>query len=881
MAGSSKTVDKRGPQEQSVDAAPTELGRFLILRRAGAGGMGVVYVAYDPELDRKVAVKLLLPSLSGSAREEAAALRLVREAKAMARLSHPNVVSVYDVGTYKGQVFIAMEFIEGDALRIWLHETTRTTSEILAVFQEAGKGLAAAHREGLVHGDFKPDNVLVDRKGRVRVVDFGLASAHDRDDGEPTHSPHDLELSTQTTLISRIKGTPAYLAPEQLERVRGSPRTDQFSFCVSLYEGLYGQRPFDGTTVAELHQAIQSGVAPEPQARQLPTWLRRILVKGLSCDPAERFQDMDTLLAALARDPSRRRRQLLVGALALALLIVAGLSYRWALLRALHERQGLCAGAADELKGVWDEQRRQQAKRSFLATGLPYAADTWARVVVRLDRHTQAWIEMHTQACQATHLRGEQSPALLDLRMTCLQHRLTETRSLIDLLVNADQGVVENAAQAVAGLADLSPCADAAALLSAGSSPVTEEESTLIQDIRSKLAQARAQELLARFPPAQRLADLALAEAETLADRELIAEARLLQADLLARLGDPHADGAYEDAFFIAESTHADVLPAQISLALMHQATGRLDLAAANRWSRHARALIDRLGDERPVDRRSLESELYAQLGTLHVHENRLAQAEDDYRRSLDLCMSLPVEKDLRLAAIHNNLGNLQVLRGDFSRAAIQLERSAAIYREVLGQHHPSVAISLNNLGELASRRGEWEAARSTYSQALAILTAAVGSDHPNVGVIENNLGNVALELGEFDTATIRFTRAKVIFTASFGAENPALAFPLTGLGETLLAQGHPVKAQELLERALALRDQGSPAELARTRFSLAKALFATSDPDSQQRAVTLATQAHDGYSATGPAFARELAKTATWLSAHPQSALQTADNAP
>ncbi|HEY8377881.1 MAG TPA: serine/threonine-protein kinase, partial [Nannocystis sp.] len=379
---------------------PQRIGRFVVLERLGAGGMGVVYAAYDPQLDRKVAVKLLLPSLSGSDREDVARARLLREAQALARLSHPNVVAVYDVGTHAGQVFIAMEFIAGESLTSWLKAEPRSVREVLAVFQDAGRGLAAAHRAGLVHGDFKPDNVLVDRAGRVRVVDFGLAFAQEEtrtEEESPGALRSTLELSQLPARPGMLVGTPAYMAPEQFHGEPGSARSDQFSFCVSLYEGLYGHRPFAGDDVATLKRAVCLGAVPdEPRDRRLPPWLRRVLLRGLHWDAAQRFSDMDQLLAALARDPGRRWRR--AGLTALAVLTLAGAAwgYRWAILREYEQRQGLCAAAAENLAGIWDHDRKDMVQKSFMATGVAYAADTWARVAARLDAHTAAWVRMHT-----------------------------------------------------------------------------------------------------------------------------------------------------------------------------------------------------------------------------------------------------------------------------------------------------------------------------------------------------------------------------------------------------------------------------------------------------------------------------------------------------
>ena len=852
-----------GPARDRLDLAPLKIGRFVVLGQLGAGGMGVVYAAYDPELDRKVAVKLLHPSLSGSDREDLARARLLREAQALARLSHPNVVAIYDVGTHEGQVFLAMELIAGDSLTTWLRARERTVRDVLDVFLEAGRGLAAAHREGLVHGDFKPDNVLVDRAGRVRVVDFGLAFAQDGarpDEDAPTASRSGVDLSTPLARPGALVGTPAYLSPEQFLGQPGSARSDQWAFCVALHEGLYGQRPFVGDDVPALKWAICQGTIPdEPRDRRMPTWLRRILLRGLQFDPAQRFADMDQLLAALARDPGRQRQRALLIGLAVVGLAGAALGYRWALVRAAEQRQGLCSAAADNLTGIWDQDRKDRVQRALLATGVAYAEDTWGRVAARLDAHTDAWVRMHTEACQATHLRGEQSEALLDLRMACLQRRLTEVDSLVDVLVDADAGVVERAAEAVAGLPDLGACADAAALLGSPAAPSPEQAAALAA-IRTELAQARALESTARYAAGLTLAEAARARARELGDRAVLAEATLMHGTLLAHLGDARAPATLTDAFHTAEATTDGPLLARAALELMYVATTRLDLTAAAQWSRHARALLDRLGDGAPDE---LEAEYFNVLGTLHVHTGELEAAEAEYRRALAL-RQRATGATLKIAGIYNNLGNLLVRRGALDQAAEALERSAALYGEELGPSHPSVAIPWSNLGEVFGRRGEWTAAQASYRRARTILVAALGPEHFNVGVVDNNLGDVAQHLGDHAEAARRYGHADAVFTRSFGADAAPRAYPLTGLGESALAQGRVREARELLEQALALRDAGSPTDLARTKLALGRAL--AGDPATAERAAALATEARDVFAAAGPAYARELAAAEAWL---------------
>lgn len=303
------TVDASaaGPENAGAVIAPVphRIGRFVILRLLGQGGMGAVYSAYDDQLDRKVAVKILHHSEFAPIDRRA---RVLREAQAMARVSHPNVVQVYEVGEAEGQVFIAMEFIEGSALSAWQSERSRSWEDVLRVYRAAGQGLLGAHRVGLVHRDFKPDNVLVDKEGRPRVADFGLAHGEGSSEPSPSQEPSSPGrlLSRPLTMAGAIVGTPAYMSPEQCRGERGDARSDQFSFCAALYEALYKTLPFEGEDLAELSGNILLGkLRPIPAGTQFPAVIEQALRRGLSVDPAQRFPSMAELLSVLDIDPQR------------------------------------------------------------------------------------------------------------------------------------------------------------------------------------------------------------------------------------------------------------------------------------------------------------------------------------------------------------------------------------------------------------------------------------------------------------------------------------------------------------------------------------------------------------------------------------------------
>ena len=300
-----------GAPPDSTVARGTALGRYVILETLGQGGMGVVYSAYDPQLDRRIAIKLLRHSTSDEGNA-----RLLREARAMARLNHRNVATVHDVGTVDDSVFIAMEFVEGETLKRWISERAGTSSfgfrDVLELYLDAGEGLAAAHDAGLIHRDFKPENVMLTPQGRVVVLDFGLAAppAEGASVGNLVFENNDL------TMTGTIMGTPAYMSPEQITGSPIGPTSDQFSFCVALYEGLFGTRPYAGNSIEDLRgQLISGDRVPPPSNRDVPGWVIEPLERGLQRDPKSRYASMRELLAALRADPARKRRKMVAGVL--------------------------------------------------------------------------------------------------------------------------------------------------------------------------------------------------------------------------------------------------------------------------------------------------------------------------------------------------------------------------------------------------------------------------------------------------------------------------------------------------------------------------------------------------------------------------------------
>ena len=377
-----------------TDVAPRTVGRYTLSDRLGSGGMGVVYLAHDPELDREVAIKLLPPLPHH--RLHGAKMRLVREARALAQLSHPNVVPIHDVGESDGRLYLVMERLHGRDLATWCREVDPTWQQVVEVFRQAGKGLAAAHRRGIVHRDFKPTNVLVDAEGIVRVLDFGLAtstgsvgrSASTTQDADDTID-RTTELTRESSSMTGtgwVLGTPAYMAPEQHAGGTATERTDIYAFCVALHECLCGHRPFEGNDGAELaaNKAREAIVECTEPATGAPRWLVRIVRTGLRASPAQRPASIDALLSGIERrTTARKQRRSIVLGLGGALGIAA-VAVGW------REPSDTCMQEGREtLDEVWNPRTRARIVERFAAH--PFGVDTASRATTDLDAYVESW----------------------------------------------------------------------------------------------------------------------------------------------------------------------------------------------------------------------------------------------------------------------------------------------------------------------------------------------------------------------------------------------------------------------------------------------------------------------------------------------------------
>ncbi|MEM6990135.1 MAG: serine/threonine-protein kinase [Myxococcota bacterium] len=849
------------------------LGRYIVLSKLGAGAMGVVFSAHDPELDRKVAIKLLKP---GDWDEEGARRRLQREAQALARLAHRNVVAVYDVGVHDRQLFLAMEFVSGQTIGQWMQsvEQPRPWRAVVAVFMQAGAGLAAAHGAGLIHRDFKPDNGMIDEHGQVRVMDFGLARASVTDSsgddapGVESSAPDTRALASELTQSGALLGTPAYMAAEQLNRKPADARSDQFSFCVALYEALYGERPFGSTTLVELILAVNQGeVRPPPAGTNVPTWLRRVVVRGLAPNPDERHASMQALLDALAADPAAKwRRRIVGGALGLSALGVV-----WAVAFAVQTPTvEPCTGLDDNLEGVWDDDRRASVERALLATELSYAPSTWVRVQSGLDGYAGEWVVARTEACRATH-RGEQSAELLDLRMACLNERLQYLSTTTDVLAGADTVVVDNAIVAVSNLPALERCADIDALKAKRPPPEDPDQAQRVLALDARLAKASALRDAAKYDASLEAAAAIVAEASDVDFAPLQARAALLLGEVQVQRSDYDAAAdTLAKAYDLALSERMFEEAASASALLMHMFGYYLDQHEQGRiWAVQAGPLSRAVGTDeagalflnnrgamtlaagRPELARKDHEEALAlrraalgpdhpdvavsltHLGNVSRDLGQGAEALEFYRRALSIRQRVFGDGHPMVGASLYNLGSAARTMGQLGHARAWLEEALAIRRAGLGPSHPYVASTLYQLGSVARLAGEHERSRERHEEAFSIWSETLGKNHPDVAWGYSDLGLGASARGDLEAAEAHHRRALQIRQQSLGEAHPLVAGSLNALGTVAQARGEWTEARGLHERALVVGEQSeSPASSAESLLGLGRVAFAEGDRD-------------------------------------------------
>lgn len=742
------------PQPLGKAAAPVsgdKLGRYLLLDVLGSGGMGVVFRAYDPSLDRKVAIKLLRTAGWDAAAMTALKSRLQREAQAMARLTHPNVLPVHDIGQEGDQVYVAIELVDGTTLRGWLRERPRTWREVLRAFCEAGRGLAAAHRAGLVHRDFKPDNVLVGKDGRVRVTDFGLvrldlAEAQSLGDGEeitgrsrPAEAvPQASALASPVTRAGAVLGTPFYMAPEQFRGEPAGAAADQFAFCVSLWEALTGEPPFAGRDVKERLAHIEKAEVRESSRKQMPLWLRRGIIKGLSDKPSARYASMDALLERIDRDPWHRVRPWVYGGAA-AVALLAGAAW---LATAPQRAAASCQGARDGLADVWGPAQRQAIADHFRSLGKPWADAVGARTLAILDRYADTWIAMQTDACEASRVRHEQTLEMYERRTSCLNQRRVELATLARMLPEFDATQAELATSVAAQLSPIDECADAR-LLRAVEAPKSPQQKALADEVYGEIAQGRALALANREHDSLAAAQRSVDHAKALGDAGVLASALFRQGWAMRMVGHPQdAQPVLQNA--AQQALASGLLPvaaeAWTQLAIIDFDTSTYE--RAEQWCRYADAVLQAVGDASTRARIDLDITRAHLRGATGHFDEALAAAQGAQRALERSRERDPIDESI----VESAFAFAYSSAGKGADALPHSKRALERMSQALGPGAPLLSRQMDEYGSALAAAKRFEEALEQYRAAEKL--SAQATNRMLHAVIASNVAITLMEAG-------------------------------------------------------------------------------------------------------------------------------------
>jgi len=785
-----------------LNAPPgSQIGRYEVIRAVGRGGMGVVYLARDPQLDRAVALKLVRPSLQEDERADHFERRLMREARAMAKLSHPNVLTIYDVGLHGQQVFLASEWIDGCTLDEWIGEGPHGWRSVVKRFTFAARGLAAAHRAGLVHRDFKPSNVMLGKDDRVHVFDFGLVKAIQPSVGDIT-----TQLSGQF-----VVGTPAYMSPEQMTGEAADERSDQFSFCVALYEALAERRPFSGRNITDILSNIGAGQVVEP--KKIPKWLWDMVRRGLSRDPNDRHDSMRAIVDILEKGirHSKRRSAIAIGAFGAAAAMAAGVGY-WSG-HSGSVQPSAAKLAADVAGGGLEGDLEPEFERlSTLHQGHKY------KEVITSVQLLLPNVGAH--------------------RVSEARLWAAEARALVALgrYDEAAQGFEKGFYAAVAGRDD-----DMAAHAAA--------EIYGIHAMR-----------LHNTPDAERWKSLAGSAVERSGSAHVLATWNRIEGDASLIIGDAVAScKSYSESLRVLElSEKADEAlraSALQGLGGCNARQGQL-VEAKKRAEQAVTAWSNLLGDESPEHA----------MATVLLADILMAEGDAASARNLAQTASIALiaaygETHPRVARVLNSLAKYSVVLGDADAANQALLRALKIKRELFGIASPQLASTLMNLMDVDRMRARYPDAVIHGTEAVALLQQSKAPD------AARRLQRAKLSLAEAQLATDQSADALTTCRALYarfetlgGVTALSRGRALSCMARALLSQGKRAQGIMELDRALkSLEQAGGP--------SLAVALFAAAKNNADpELANQQAERARDALAKAGTGWSVELAAVEAWI---------------
>jgi tetratricopeptide (TPR) repeat protein len=751
------------------------LGRYELRERIGQGGMGVVYRAYDPALRRTVALKLVTGS-----RGRRTVRRIVREAQSQARLTHPNVVEIYDVGASGTDVYITMELVDGGSLLDWLAAGPRPWREVLDVFLATGRGLVAAHEADLVHRDFKPANVLLTASGRPKIADFGLAiRSNDTTSVRASLDPGRLALSGPRLTETRgVMGTPLYMAPEQHRGEKVDAKADQFAFCVSLFEALLHAAPYPGATMEDLARQKHAGCEVPADRHGVPRGVVLAIVRGLDPQPSDRWPSMTALLGALEREARPRRRVWTAGG-AIAVVALSGF--------ALGERYRGDACATDLLGASWVEHRAR-IDAAYEASALPHARQSWATVRSTLDAWVESWSAAHDEVC-----RTDEPPEPGDPRLRCLRQRQRRFEALALVLARPGTGASEEPGLVMAGLEPPAACLEPHEDAERSDDPRWAE-------IDAQVAEAEALVQTPWFEDARAVASAALDAAHSAGFDDLEGRAALQLGMTYLADDDPRTARPYfEQAYFLADAgrdhSTAAVAASKVVFAL---AIGQGSDGDAVRWSEHAMAHLELLGEDGPVGVVELS------IGLMLHRRGRYTEAAEHELRAADAFTASNDADHPLVAGALSNAGNAYVYAGEIERGLDILDRAAGIYERAYGRDSPQRASAVVNYGLGLYRAGRYTDALARFDEVLAITSGSPGEERRLTGQTLVNRALCLTGLGEHDKALATLMEARALILEALGAEHSLMATIDMNIGLIHFSASRVDEGLEFYERALA-----------------------------------------------------------------------------